>query len=115
MLPDNYGVRRASAIYGKRYHNVSVLYPVASLKPTRSAAGMAYTGSRSGRLLKGDAAQLSLFGTLDPLARYSFDVIRRPCECCGSKSKGKLSLKPDAFVSRRRLAQLREKYRRQLC
>lgn len=67
-------------------------------RPNRTAAGMTVTAERQAArigpppVMAGDKLTLSVRGTLDPLAAYRFDVIRRPCPGCGGP--GKLALKP---------------------
>lgn len=91
----------------------SLKYPVAATRPTKNAAGMAYTRARSGHGMKGFMAKtlgnftykekhraevntLSLRGTLDTLRGKGYLTIRVPCGSCGCSCKGKLRLKKNA-------------------
>lgn len=77
-------------------------------RPTRNAAGMAYTANRgaglNGTRMKLDACRLSVRGTCDELATRAFmRFMKGTCPCCGAKT-GKLILSP---FGRSRLARLR--------
>lgn len=60
----------------------------------KTARGMTNTAYRSGhsRRFSNDMITLSVRGTLDRLGRLYLLVARAPCECCGSKTNGKLRL-----------------------
>ena len=91
-------------VHKKGYIARSTRYMVASIKPTRSAAGMSFTASRGGGPMSDDARALSVFGTLDPLRRKAtFQTERVPCPCCGKKSDRVVL----SDVGRRRLRALR--------
>lgn len=64
-------------------------------RANKLARGMSETVARhkAGYKLSDDARKLSVFGTLDGLARvFDFTTKRLPCPCCGSKNAGKLIL-----------------------
>lgn len=83
----------------------SLKYPVGALRPTKNAAGMAYTAARSNhrgnithenyltREHNKDMLSLNLRGTCDTLTRKSYRVEKLPCQSCGCKCRGKLKLK----------------------
>lgn len=84
-------------------------YPVGALRPTKNAAGMAYTRARSGHGFKFDLLDnspeakraqeintLSVRGTLDSLKGLGYKVVKMPCESCKCKCNGKLRLKKNA-------------------
>ena len=85
-------------------------------RPNRIAAGLTATVLRAekarainaGRAQRRSAAALTLSvkGTLDPLAGARFDLMNKPCPCCGSRHGGKLALKGPYSSLRRRAVRL---------
>lgn len=85
----------------------SLKYPVGAGRPTKNAAGLAYTRARSGHgakmfnpldisfkaLHQQEVNTLSVRGTLDTLRRKAYSTERIPCTSCGCNCKGKLRLK----------------------
>lgn len=56
----------------------------ANFRPTRNAAGMAFTSDRSGHHLDSNALGLSVRGTLDRLSSWKLKITakRVSCVCC---------------------------------
>lgn len=84
-------------------------------RPNRIAAGLTATLDRAQRVAvflgqpkrrSADALTLSVKGTLDPLAGARFDLMNKPCPCCGSRHGGKLALKGPYSSLRRRAVRL---------
>lgn len=80
------------------------------IRPTKLAAGMAYTASRSGHWKSvtrdvPDGLTLSVRGTLARGGTLVFWIERKPCPTCRSKLSGKLVLNDKG---RLRLAALRK-------
>jgi len=94
-------------VHGSGYVARSSTFGVGAIRPTKSAAGMAFTISRAGRAsATTDVMALIAWGTLDPLHRLiSSKTVRPPCPCCGHKQGGKPMLNDSG---RRRLEQLRQ-------
>lgn len=94
-------------IHGSGYVARSTTFGVGAVRPTKSAAGMAFTISRAGRASNtADVMALIAWGTLDPIHRLiSSKTMRPPCPCCGHKQGGKPVLNE---AGRRRLSQLRQ-------
>lgn len=94
-------------IHGKGYVARSTTFGVGAIRPTKSAAGMAFTISRTGRASNtADVMALIAWGTLDPIHRViSTKIMRPPCPCCGHKQGGNPILNESGV---RRLAQLRQ-------
>lgn len=77
-------------------------------RPSRFAAGLAYTRALQGNRGGDEITTLSVRGTLDKIGvRHWFHFERAPCPCCGSKAAGKLRLN---LNGRARLKVLRRKY-----
>ena len=98
------------ARHGHGGYNVrGTRYPVGATRPTRTAAGMAFTGSRNGRITNDPAVlRLSVRGTLDALVGGIGRLTERSartCPCCGARST-RLVLNP---TGRARLATLRRR------
>jgi len=89
------------------------------IRPTREAAGMSYTNSRSKRHRRGrpkrplnmDALYLLVRGTIDTLRSIQNHTEKGVCPCCGSKT-GKLRLN-EAGRFRLKAARRRAAKRRQ--
>jgi hypothetical protein len=86
--------------YSKNYggyfvDQTGLKYGCAGMRPTKNAAGMAYTAARSGHKTDVDLlASLRVNGTADPLARGVMRKLKTPCPCCKGSGNAGYKLRP---------------------